>query len=139
MADKGYQQEYGEMNRDDWEFDYTASVLATAAETQRDYRWTRVTEWESQKEIVMARIKESGLTIHETVAAGMQNYTTSNVGGPQIMIDATMQRDLNECASKIAIHRNSATEYDSWAQVLNANPAARLKLKHNDWMYFFGK
>jgi hypothetical protein len=51
---------------------------------------------------------------------------------------ATLQRDLNECVTKIQQHRAAATEYDAWLQVLDANPEARLKLKHNDWMFFFG-
>lgn len=127
------------MKRGEWEFEYTASVIAKAAEAQRNYRMTRVEEWEKKKMEVMAKIKESGIEVHESVAASMLNYTTSNAAGPQIIIDATMQRDLNECHTKIATHRQSATEYDGWAQVLNANPESRLKLKHNDWMYFFGK
>lgn len=140
MADRGYQLEESEMNRSDWEFEYTASALAKAAEGQRDHRNERVTVWEGKKAEVMTKIKDTGLTVHEGVAAGMANYTTSNnPGGAQVMVDVTLQRDLNECVSKIREHRQAATDYDSWAQVLNANPEARLKLKHNDWMYFFGK
>lgn len=137
--DRSYTQEYGEMNRDDWEFEYTAKVLAQAAEAQRDFRKTRVEAWERKKVEVMAKIKESGIEVHESVANSFASYTTSNAAGPQIVIDPMMQRDLTECQTKIAEHRKAATAYDGWAQVLNANPESRLKLKHNDWMYFFGK
>lgn len=138
--DRSYQMENGTMNRDDWEFEYTASNLTKAAEGQRDHRKSRVEVWEGKKAEVMAKVKESGLTIHEGVAAGMTAYTNSVAGqGATVMVDATLQRDLNECVAKIREHRTAATEFDSWAQVLNANPESRLKLKHDDWMYFFGK
>lgn len=130
------------MNRNVWEFEYTARNLATAAKGQRDFRLSRVEVWEGKKGEVMAKIKESGLTVHEGVAAQLQGtYTTSNAGygGAQVMVDSTLQRDLNECMAKIQQHRNLANQYDSWLQVLDANPDARLKLKLDDWMFFFGK
>lgn len=139
MADRGFQLEDGEMNRSDWEFEYTAKVLAGAATAQRDYRLSRVKVWEDKKADTMARIKESGITVHESPADKMGSYTTNMGHGPQIQIDSMMQRDLNECTQKIQTHRGAATDYDGWIQMLNANPEARLKLKHNDWMYFFGK
>lgn len=129
------------MNRNDWEFEYTARNLAVAAKGQRDFRLSRVDVWEGKKAEVMTKVKETGLTVHEGVAASMSSYTTSNAGhgGAHVMVDATLQRDLNECVTKIQTHRAAATEYDAWLQVLDANPEARLKLKHNDWMFFFGK
>lgn len=127
------------MNRDDWEFDYTASRLAEAAEQQRDYRNSRVKVWEEKKVEVMEKIKTSGLTVHEGVAASLASYSNSAQAGAQVMVDTTLQKDLNECVSKIRTHRDAATEYDGWLQVLSANPEARLKLKHADWMFFFGK
>jgi hypothetical protein len=135
-------QQIERRNRNDWEFEYTARNLATAAKGQRDFRLSRVEVWEGKKSEVMAKIKETGLTVHEGVAAGMAGTTyTSNAygGGAQVMVDSTLQRDLSECVQKIQAHREAATTYDAWLQVLDANPEARLKLKHDDWMFFFGK
>lgn len=128
------------MNRDEWEFEYTASNLAKAALAQRDHRDTRAKAWEEKKAEVMTKIKDTGLSVHESVADQFSNYTTTagNVGA-QITVDARLQRDLTECQTKIREHRSARTEYDSWVQVLEANPEARLKLTHNDWMFFFGK
>lgn len=140
--DRSYQQEeLGQMNRADWEFEYTASTLAGAAQAQRDHRLERVKVWEGKKAEVMAKIKDTGLTVHEGVAAGMTSYTASNSGfpGAMVMVDSTLQKDLNECVQKIQTHRAAATDYDGWLQVLDANREARLKLKHSDWMFFFGK
>lgn len=128
------------MNRDDWEFEYTASTLAGAAQAQRDHRLERVKAWEEKKAEVMVKIKETGLTVDESVAESMANYTTSaHNRGAQIMVDTGLQRDLSECVQKIRTHREAATAYDGWVQVLDANREARLKLKHADWMFFFGK
>lgn len=127
-------------NRGEWEFEYTAANLAKAAEGQRDHRKSRVAAWEEKKAEVMAKIRESGLSIDESVAEQFANYTTSNAGrGAQIMIDTTLQRDLSECVGKITTHRAAMQEYDAWAQVLTANPESRLKLTHGDWLFFFGK
>ena len=38
-----------EVNRKDWEFEYTAKELADAALTKRNYRETRVEWWEQKK------------------------------------------------------------------------------------------
>lgn len=140
MADRGYQLEKRMSNRDDWEFEYTAKNLASAAEAQRDFRKSRVEVWTAKKAEIMEKIRTSGLTVHEGVAAGLSSYASnSSPGGAQVMVDTTLQRDLNECVSKIRTHSDAATEYDGWVQVLTANPESRLKLKHQDWMFFFGK
>lgn len=134
----------GQMNRNDWEFEYTAGRLATAAMVQRDFRAARVKVWEQKKEETMKRIKDSGLTVHEDIAADMMSnsvnkYSTQMINGPMVLVDPTMQKDLNECHAKITEHRNLQKQYDAWLQVLDANPEARLQLKHDDWMFFFGK
>ena len=110
-------------------FDSQIPDVATAAKAQQEHRLSRVKAWEEKKVEVMAKVRESGITVDESVAEKFANYTTSNAGrGPQIMVDATLQRDLAECFGKIKQHRASATEYSAWVQVLEANPEARLKL-----------
>jgi CelD/BcsL family acetyltransferase involved in cellulose biosynthesis len=126
------------MNRHEWEFEYTAATLADAAEKQRDYRTSRVAAWEAKKAEVMAKVKESGLTVHEGPAAGMSNYTNA-IQGAHVMVDTTLQQDLSECVTKINAHRQAATSYDGWAQVLRANPEKRVALHQDDWLFFFGK
>lgn len=129
------------MNRDKWEFQYTARNLADAARRQRDFRNERVKAWEEKKAEVMAKVKETGLTVDESVADQFVNYTQAGLGwrGAQIMVDVTLQKDLSECVTKIREHRDAAKEYDSWLQVLDAHPESRMSLKLNDWMFFFGK
>jgi hypothetical protein len=49
-----------------------------------------------------------------------------------------MQGDLNECSFKVTEHSLKAREYDGWIQVFSANPDSRLKLHHDDFLFFFG-
>lgn len=130
------------MNRHEWEFEYTARDLAKAAGAQRDYRRSRITAWEGKKQETMEKIKTSGLTVHESVAEKFAGYTTNALHGQrgaQVMVDATLQKDLDECVGKIRVHRELAQEYDAWLQVLEAQPETRLKLQHDDWLFFYGK
>lgn len=126
--------------RDEWKFTYTASKLAEGARAQKAFRESRVAWWTEQKAKVMAEIKESGLSVSESVAASISNYATQSVGhGPQVTINADLQRKLGECHSKIGAHTQAVAEYDGWVQVLEANAESRLELTQADWLYFFGK
>lgn len=127
------------MLKHEWKFEYTASALAIAAEAQRAFRQTRIEAWEAKKVEVMAKVKESGLTVHEGPAAGMSSYTSNAAGGAHVMVDTTLQADLSECVNKIKEHRAAVRQYEGWVQVLQANPESRLPLHQDDWLFFFGK
>lgn len=130
--------------RNDWEFEYTAAKLAEAAKAQRDFRVGRIEVWEGKKAEVMQKIKDSGISVSESVADLLGNtsakYANAGYGrGAQITIDATLQDDLSECVDKIREHTGLRNSYAAWVQVLEANPESRLKLHHDDWVFFFGK
>jgi hypothetical protein len=133
------------MLRAKWEFEYTASELARAAEGQRDFRTSRIAVWKQKEAEVIAKIKESGLEVHEDITGLLSNninslkYGTSAMGGAQIVIDPTMQGDLNKCYMKIKEHTEMERQYAAWVQVLDGNPKDRVKLDHDDWTFFFGK
>lgn len=127
------------MNRNEWEFEYTATKVADGAAAQATFRAGRAEWWEQQKAAVMAEVKDSGIEVSESVAAGALNYHSNQMSGPQVMVRADLQRKLTECHQKIEGHRKATHEYDGWVQVLRANPEQRLKLTQADWLYFFGK
>jgi hypothetical protein len=131
------------MLRSKWEFEYTAAKLASAAEAQLAFRKSRVEFWTKQQADVIAKIKATGLEVHEDIAALLSNANkyggTAPMGGAQIVIDPTMQSDLNKCFSKVSEHTAYVGQYSAWVQVLKGNPEARVKLDHDDWMFFFGK
>lgn len=130
--------------RSKWEFEYTASALAKAAGEQLAFRESRVEHWTGKQNEVMAKIKASGLEIHEDIGSASNSvntlkYGSAGMGGAQVIIDPTMQTDLNKCHMKIQEHVGLARQYKAWQQVLEGNPEARVKLDHDDWMFFFGK
>jgi hypothetical protein len=124
--------------RQDWTFEYTASKLAEGAKAKEEFHQKRMEWWEGKKKEVMDKIKETGISVHDSVASIVSNYKSAGCG-PEITIDNTMQRDLSECHSKMQEHHNLIKSYNGWRQVLEANPEARLKLTHDDWLFFFGK
>ena len=125
------------MNRHEWTFEYTASRLAEAANKKRDAHSKKLAWWEQKKAETMKKVAETGIDVQDSVAASYSN--TKGSFGPQIVIDAGLQRDLSECQSKIMEHHQLVKEYDGWSQVLSANPEARLQLSHDDYVFFFGE
>ena len=124
------------MKRDEWSFDYTAAKLADAAKAKKETHEKKKTWWEGKKAEVMTRVRESGIEVRDSVA---ESYSSTRGGyGPQIEVDAGMQRDLTECQNKIVEHERLVRDYDGWIQALTANPEARLSLDHDDYLFFFG-
>ena len=122
-------------NRKDWEFEYTASVLASAAEAKKEYRQNRANWWKEKQETVIAEIKANGLEFSESLAVA---YASNAGRAPQLSVKADLQNKIKECHEKIREHLSAVHEYDGWVQVLSANPDSRMKLKHGDWLFFFG-
>lgn len=125
------------MKRDEWSFEYTASKLAEAAASKREKHSKKLTWWEEKKAEVIKQVAASGIEVQDSVAASYSN--TKGMFGPQIKIDAGLQRDLSECQEKIMEHHHKVEEYGGWVQVLSANPEARLSLEHDDYLFFFGE
>jgi len=134
------------MLRNEWQFDFASTELARAAKKQFIFRSHRVEEWLARKAEVMDAIRKEGISINEAVAD--QLYSGKYAGkfaathfarGPQIVIDPTMQQDLNECMDRIRHHAALRDQYAAWMQVLEGTPARRVQLHQDDWMYFFGQ
>lgn len=113
-----------------------------AAEKKRAARADRVKWWRDKKTEVMTEVRESGIEVRESLADASPSYSnkfsTVSAVGPQVVVRTDLQAKLNECYSKITWHANAMREYHGWAQVLAANPETRVKLNHDDWLYFFG-
>lgn len=124
------------MKRNQWEFEYTASKLADAAKGKKAHHQERLKWWEDQKAKIMTKIKDTGIEVHMPVAELYSNKTRGY--GPEITVDATLQRDLSECQGKLIEHDAKVREYDGWIQVLAAHPESRVGLNQDDWLYFFG-
>lgn len=141
QIDRFFLLEQPQTNRTDWEFEYTGAAVLKGAQDQLAYRQGRLALWEQKKAELIEKIKASGLVMTESVSEKMANYTAAVRGRASVKldIDPAMQADLDEILAKIDTHRGLAASYEAWVQVLTANPHQVLRLKHGDWMFFFGK
>jgi hypothetical protein len=129
------------MLRDKWEFEFSAATLAAAAKERKQHHLQRRQWWTEQKKKVMDKVKDSGIQIHDPVAAQYQGFTSNKMSAfePEIRVRADLQRDLTECHTKIVEHHRKSVEYDGWLQVLMSNKESRFKLTADDYLFFFRK
>lgn len=124
------------MNRKTWEFPYPADKLLAAAQAKFDHHHGRQHWWQYKRDEVMAKIKEGGIEIDESVAAP---FTGKSYRDPSVQLDVGLVRDMDECLAKVREHRDKATEYDGWVQVLGSQGQTMLPLHVDDWLFFFSK
>lgn len=128
-------------NRNNWEFEYTASDLATAAQTKKAHHEGRLKYWEDKQKKVIAMVKENGLEVTESLS--MMAYSgkgaIGNGQGAQLTVKNEYQTQLNECHTKINEHAGKIKEYDGWDQMLTANAKNRVSLDIGDYLFFFAK
>ena len=126
-----------------WTFQYRAAEVAEGAAKQREYRKGRQHWWAEKKAEVMEKVRAEGITISESVADQLAtaNYHSTRTIGPQVHIKPELLQQLQECHTKIDVHRRAVEEYDGWVQVLTApaNVNRTLELTQEDWLFFFGK
>jgi hypothetical protein len=128
------------MNRNEWNFPYTADKLLTAATDKKAFHEGRLTWWEGKRKEVEATIRSEGIEIDESVAAGFSTYANSTAHrGAQVNIRTDLVRDLQECVGKNTEHREKIKQYDAWTQVLASQGQATFDLHQDDWLFFFGK
>lgn len=127
------------MLREQWKFNYETGRIVEAVRVKIKHHGERLNFWEGKKEEVMRRIRASGLEIKESLA-GAEYSNVARGFDTRVVIDATMQRDLDECTNKIREHRHDAEHYQSWLNVLEPQPhGALLELEYGDYLFFFGR
>ena len=130
------------MQRDKWVFKLPASQLVTAAQAKVDFHTERLAFWQDASKKTMVEIREKGISVETSLAGDNYNAgsnVTSRGFGPQIVVDETFQRRLNEADGKIKEHIGKLKEYTGWLQVLKANDGRSYQLHSDDYLYFFGK
>jgi hypothetical protein len=128
------------MLRQDWGFEYTASKLADAAATKKCFHQDRLEWWKKKRLEVMNTIRAEGLEIDERIVMEYRSPKSRDwERGTQVMVRNDLQADLQECQEKLGFHTKHLEQYDGWNQVLAANPESRIKLDHDDWLFFFSR
>jgi len=126
------------VKRDEWVFELPAAKLADAARAKVEFHQQRLGFWKAAQDGVMAEVREKGLHVEESLAGPNYSNMSANYG-PQIVVDATYQRKLNEANGKIEEHTRRLREYEGWVQVLDGNGGRMYPLHADDYLYFFGK
>lgn len=126
------------MNREMWEFPYTADKLLEAATVKRDHHLGRLKWWEDKKAEVIETVKAEGIQVDESVAAEFSNSKSYGRGG-NVQVRNDLVLDLNECVQKIVGHRAKAADYAGWVEVLASQGQASFALHQEDWLFFFDK
>ena len=130
--------------RNDWNFSYKVTEVLEAAKKRLEFFKGRYKFWTDAKEETIAKIKADGLSFDDSLAAEKSSFSngTANYGRQtSVKVDADLQRDLDECNSKINEHRNNVVVFAGWVEFLEKNSASGepLKLKHGDYLFFFGE
>lgn len=126
-------------NRYEWKFAYSADKLTEAARKKAAHHHTRLEWWTEKQKQVMEKIKAEGLEIDESLVA---EYATrfSNLGrGPTVQVREDLLRDLHECVSKTASHRNKERDYEAWVEILSSQGSTTFELNQADWLFFFSE
>jgi hypothetical protein len=125
--------------RKEWRFPYSTVKVLDGAKAKAIFHAGRLEFWQKKQAETMERIKSDGLQVQTSLAGA--NYSNVNRGfGAQVVVDATLQRDLDECETKIHEHRSKADTYRGWVEVLAAQRGdVTLELDHEDYLFFFGK
>lgn len=127
------------MQRKDWKFSYNIDTLLKGATAKRDLHEGKLKWWEGKKKETIAKVKDVGIEVQDSVAASYSS--TKGNYGPQVVIDATLQRDLSECQQKIREHDLRVRTFNGWIAVLTqaaADPSVEYYLDHEDYLFFFG-
>ena len=128
------------MQREQWKFDYTASRLATAAQSKIVYHQEQLRFWREKRAEVIDTIRSEGIEVDEKIVLAYANPKARDWDrGGEILIRNDLRKVLAECYQKLAYHTEERDTYDGWRQVLEANPDNRLSLEIDDWLFFFGK
>lgn len=126
------------MQRNKWEFPYTADKLLAAAEKKYVFHSGRLAVWQRAQDDTKAKIQAEGLQIDEGVDILEASYSNRRQG-PGVRIDDKLLSHLNEATTKIAEHKAKVKDYEAWIDILKSQGQASFALDHDDWLFFFSE
>jgi hypothetical protein len=116
------------MNRNKHTFQFSGSAIAEAAGREAEYHGVRLAWWTAEQDKATRAAKEKGIEIRE--------YDVTGGKRAEMVIDATLQGRLTECANKIYAHRKAAEQFRIEAGAYAANPTRVYELDPEDVVYF---
>jgi hypothetical protein len=127
--------------RQDWAKTMRAEEILAGAETKLAFHKERLKFWEEQDAQTRVTIRESGISVNESLAAktyGVMKMSTanSNFRAPSVTIDPELEDQLQECFHKKQQHIIKIREYESWIEFLKGDHGP-LTLEIADFLFFF--
>jgi|HubBroStandDraft_4_1064222.scaffolds.fasta_scaffold99963_2 hypothetical protein len=130
--------------RNEWKFMRKAQDILSGADSKLAHHKSRLEFWVSMKAETLTKIKEDGLEISDSLAAGVwgagvQQLSNAANRGAQVLVRAEYQNDLNECHAKINEHQHKIQSYSSWVQFLSGPTPVEVEMDIDDHLFFFGE
>ncbi len=116
------------MKRNEHLFQFTGKQISDAAGAECIYHKDRTVWWKREQETAIAAAKSTGVEVREFDITGGKNV--------QIVLDATLNSRLTECANKINSHRNAADKFQIEAACYGTQAERSYELHPDDVIYF---
>ena len=139
LSDEMAKQEIN-MQRENWNFTYTAAQLAKAATQKILYHEECLKVWVARRTSVIATIRSDGIEVDESALQFINNPKARDWDLPtEVMVRNDLRKELTDCTRKLAYHTERRDTFDGWRQALQANPDCSHALDIDDWLFFFGR
>lgn len=125
------------MERNNWTFAFDVTEIVDGATKQLKWREERTAWWKAQQETLKDEIRDKGISVHDwTDLVGGSN--TRGYNAPQLNIDQSLTKKLQDAFYKTQEHDGAAKEYKRWLGILaREKPNRVLQLTEDDVEFFF--
>lgn len=122
------------MKQNEHLFQFSGAAIAVAASAERDYHRERLAYWRKEQSTLIEEAK--GLTAvvkveEQKITGGNRYMVIADIVGVQ-----TINWKLNECGSKIELHRKLADEFHLKAAAYSTQGTRSYELDPSDVQYF---
>jgi len=116
------------MKRDNHSFEFAASAIQRAANSEHTYHTKRIIFWKKEQQKAIKKAKGAGVEIREHEITGGKSV--------EVILDPSVSRRLSVCASKIQLHQGSADRFQIEAAAYGTQSAKHYELDPDDIVYF---
>lgn len=115
--------------RNEWRFQFSASVISKAAKDEAAYHEERLDWWKIEQERATEQAKAASVVVRKHEVTGGKRV--------EVVLDPSVSKRLQECESKISAHRAAFDDFKRWADAMSAmQPRQNYDLDPDDVAYF---
>src|ERR1700719_2420495 len=116
------------MLRGSWHFTYWAKDLIEPTQAMYNYHKRHAEHWESEKDRLEAKIRETGIKLSELQVTGGSQFRTE--------VNQAMAEEYNVASTKARMHQSLADQYFTSLLAFRLNPESDLMLDVEDINFF---